>query len=73
MERVNQILEDMLEACVLECPQKWDDCLPLSQFLYNNSFQESIKMAPFDALYGRRCLLERKFSGRVAERTRPKS
>src|SRR5690242_19621610 len=54
-ERVNQILEDMLRACVLEFPQKWDDCLPLAEFSYNNSYQESIKMAPFEALYGRWC------------------
>jgi hypothetical protein len=54
-ERVNQILEDMLRACVLECPEKWDDCLPLAEFSYNNSYQEIIKMAPFEALYGRRC------------------
>jgi hypothetical protein len=45
----------MLRACVLEFPQKWDDCLPLAEFSYNNSYQESIKMAPFEALYGRRC------------------
>jgi transposase InsO family protein len=54
-ERVNQILEDMLRASVLEFPQKWDECLPLAEFSYNNSYQESIKMAPFKALYGRRC------------------
>jgi hypothetical protein len=54
-ERVNQILEVMLRACVLEYPQKWDECLPLAEFSYNNSYQESIKMAPFEALYGRRC------------------
>jgi hypothetical protein len=45
----------MLQACVLEFPQKWDECLPLAEFSYNNSYQESIKMAPFEALYGRRC------------------
>ena len=55
MERINQILEDMLCACVLAYPQKWDQCLPLAEFSYNNSYQESIKMAPFEALYGRRC------------------
>jgi hypothetical protein len=54
-ERVNQILEDMLRACVLEFPQKWDECLPLAEFSYNNSYQESIKMAPFEALYVRWC------------------
>jgi hypothetical protein len=50
-ERVNQILEDILRSCVLEFPQKWDDCLPLAEFSYNNSYQESIKMASFEALY----------------------
>jgi hypothetical protein len=46
----------MLRACVLDIPQKWDDyCLPLAKFSYNNSYQESIKMAPFEVLYGRRC------------------
>jgi hypothetical protein len=54
-ERVNQILEGMLRACVLDFSQKWDECLPLAEFSYNNSYQESIKMAPFKALYGRRC------------------
>jgi hypothetical protein len=54
-ERVNQILEDMLRAWVLEFLQKWDDCLPLAEFSYNNSYQESMKMAPFEALYGRQC------------------
>jgi hypothetical protein len=54
-ERVNQILEGMLRACVLEFPHKWDDCLSLVEFSYNNSYQESIEMAPFEALYGRRC------------------
>jgi hypothetical protein len=54
-ERVNQVLEDMLQACVLEFPQKWDEGVPLVEFSYNTSYQESIKMAPFEALYGRRC------------------
>jgi hypothetical protein len=54
-KRVNQILEDMLRARVLDFPQNWDDCLPLAEFSYNNSYQESIQMAPFEALYGRRC------------------
>jgi hypothetical protein len=54
-ERVNQIIEDMLRASVLEFPQKWDECLPLAEFSYNNNYQESIKMAPLEALYGRQC------------------
>ena len=54
-ERINQILEDMLRACALTYNQKWDECLPLAEFAYNNSYQESIKMAPFEALYGQRC------------------
>jgi transposase InsO family protein len=54
-ERVNQILEDMLRACVLQYDKHWDKCLPLAEFLYNNSYQTSLKMAPFEALYGRRC------------------
>jgi hypothetical protein len=39
----------------MEFPQKWDEYLPLVELSYNNSYQESIKMAPFEALYGRRC------------------
>jgi hypothetical protein len=54
-KRVNQILEDMLRVCVLAYSIKWDECLPLVEFSYNNSYQESIKMTPFEALYGRRC------------------
>jgi hypothetical protein len=51
-ERVNQIIEDMLHACVLMDGPKWDKHLPLAEFSYNNSYQESIKMSPFEALYG---------------------
>jgi hypothetical protein len=54
-ERVNQILEDMLRSCALNYSDTWDEWLPLAEFSYNNSYQESIKMAPFEALYGRRC------------------
>jgi transposase InsO family protein len=54
-EHVNQVLEDMLRACVMNYQDSWDKCLPLSEFSYNNSYQESLKMAPFEALYGRRC------------------
>ncbi|WVZ52235.1 hypothetical protein U9M48_003317 [Paspalum notatum var. saurae] len=55
VERVNQILEDMLRACALTYSTKWDDCLPLAEFAYNNSYQKSLEMAPFEALYGRQC------------------
>ncbi|WVZ89599.1 hypothetical protein U9M48_035979 [Paspalum notatum var. saurae] len=55
VERVNQILEDMLRACALTYSTKWDECLPLAEFAYNNSYQKSLEMAHFEALYGRRC------------------
>jgi hypothetical protein len=51
-ERVNQILEDVLRACVITFKGSWDKWLPLAEFSYNNSYQESIKMVPFEALYG---------------------
>jgi len=54
-ERVNQVLEDMLRACALSSKGSWVKWLPLAEFSYNNSYQESIKMAPFEALYGRKC------------------
>ena len=54
-ERVNQVLEDMLRACAISFPEKWDGCLKLAEFSNNNSYQESIRMAPFKALYGRKC------------------
>jgi hypothetical protein len=53
-ERVNQILEDMLRACILQYDTNWDKYLSLAEFSYNNSYQTSLKMAPFEALYGRR-------------------
>ena len=67
-ERINKILEDMLHSCVLSYKQKWDECLSLAEFSYNNSYQESIKMAPFEALYGRRCRTPLNWS-EVGERT----
>jgi hypothetical protein len=54
-ERVNQVLEDMLRAYVLQYDKNWDKYLSLAEFSYNNSYQTSLKMAPFEALYGRRC------------------
>ena len=54
-ERINQVLEDVLRACVISFLEKWDECLTLAEFSYNNSYQESIRMAPFEALYGKKC------------------
>jgi hypothetical protein len=55
IERVNQILEDMLKACALQYGRSWDKSLAYAEFSYNNSYQESLKMAPFEMLYGHRC------------------
>ncbi|KAL0551627.1 hypothetical protein IC582_010716 [Cucumis melo] len=54
-ERLNQVLEDMLRACALEFPGSWDSHLHLMEFAYNSSYQATIGMAPFEALYGRCC------------------
>ena len=54
-ERVNQILEDMLRACCIDYKTSWYEILPLVEFAYNNSYQAMIKMAPYEALYGRKC------------------
>nr|CAE05379.1 OSJNBa0022F16.3 [Oryza sativa Japonica Group] len=54
-ERVNQILEDMLRACALDFGGSWDKNLPYAEFSYNNSYQASLQMAPYEALYGRKC------------------
>jgi hypothetical protein len=45
----------MLRACALKNSGSWDRSLPYAEFTYNNSYQSSIKMAPFEALYGRKC------------------
>ena len=54
-ERTIQTLEDLLRACVLNFRGSWDSHLPLVEFSYNNSYHSSIDMAPFEALYGRKC------------------
>ncbi|GKA10441.1 putative reverse transcriptase domain-containing protein [Tanacetum coccineum] len=56
-ERTIQTLEDMLRACVIDFGKSWDRHLPLVEFSYNNSYHSSIKAAPFEALYGRKCRL----------------
>jgi len=54
-ERVNRVLEDLLRACILDFGGSWEDHLHLVEFTYNNSYQATIGMAPFEALYGRPC------------------
>jgi hypothetical protein len=54
-ERTNQVLEDMLRACALKDGGNWDKSLPYAEFSYNNSYHASLKMSPFEALYGRMC------------------
>ncbi|GJX38611.1 putative reverse transcriptase domain-containing protein [Tanacetum coccineum] len=54
-ERTIQTLEDMLRACVIDFGKGWDRHLPLVEFSYNNSYHTSIKAAPFEALYDRKC------------------
>ncbi|GJZ95532.1 putative reverse transcriptase domain-containing protein [Tanacetum coccineum] len=54
-ERTIQTLEDMLRACVIDFGKGWERHLPLVEFSYNNSYHASIKAAPFEVLYGRKC------------------
>jgi hypothetical protein len=54
-ERIIQTLEDMLRLCMLDFKGSWIRYLPLVEFIYNNSFQATISMAPYEALYGCKC------------------
>ena len=54
-ERVNRVIEDMLRMYVMDKPSKWEDYLHLVEFAYNNGYHASLKMSPFEALYGRKC------------------
>ena len=54
-KRTIQVLEDMLGACVLDHKGSWEEHLPLVEFPYKNSYQASIQMTPYEALYGRPC------------------
>ncbi|GJR48364.1 putative reverse transcriptase domain-containing protein [Tanacetum coccineum] len=54
-EHTIQMLEDMLRACAINFSGNWDTHLPLVEFSYNNSYYSSVKCAPFEALYGRKC------------------
>ena len=55
-ERMLQLLEDMLRACVIDFGGHWDQFLRLCEFSYNNNYHSSIDMAPFEALYERNLL-----------------
>jgi transposase InsO family protein len=52
IERVNQILENMLRTCALQYGRSWDKSLSYAKFSYKNSYQESLKIEPFEMLYG---------------------
>jgi hypothetical protein len=54
-EQVNRVIEDILRMYVMDKPSKWEDYLHLVEFAYNNGYQTSLKMSPFEALYGRKC------------------
>jgi hypothetical protein len=54
-KRSNQVIENMLRMCVMDKPSKWKDYLNLVDFAYNNGYQVSLKMIPFETLYGRKC------------------
>ncbi|GKB03840.1 putative reverse transcriptase domain-containing protein [Tanacetum coccineum] len=69
-ERTIQTFKDMLRACVIDFGSGWDKHLPLAEFSYNNSYYASIKAAPFEALYGRKCRSPNRL---LAARSRQKS
>jgi hypothetical protein len=54
-KRVNQVLEDMLRACVLTYHKNWEDSLAFAEFSYNNGYHTSLNRVPFEVLYGRKC------------------
>eukprot|EP00253_Pinus_taeda_P015903 PITA_15903 len=54
-ERVNQMVEDMLRAYVMQQPTRWEDYLHLVEFAYNNGYHTSTQMSPFEVMYGRKC------------------
>jgi hypothetical protein len=57
-ERVNQVIEDMLRMYVTDKPPKWEDYLRLVEFSYNNGYQASLRMSPFEALYGKSTIVQ---------------
>jgi hypothetical protein len=54
-KRVNQVMEDMLRMYVMDNQTHWEKYRPLVEFAYNNSFHSSIRMPPYETLYGRPC------------------
>ncbi|XP_043687589.1 uncharacterized protein LOC122638805 [Telopea speciosissima] len=56
-KRTIQTLEDMLRACTIDIQGYWDEHVSLIEFAYNNSYQPTIGMAPFEAQYGRSVIL----------------
>jgi hypothetical protein len=70
IEIVNQVLKDMLRSCVLTYGKNWEDSLAFAEFSYNNGYHTSLKKAPFEVLYGRKCrtpLMWSKVGDRVIE------
>ncbi|GKE87916.1 putative reverse transcriptase domain-containing protein [Tanacetum coccineum] len=63
-ERTIQTLEDMLCACVIDFRSSWYRHFPLVEFSYNNSYHASIKAAPYEALYGRKCRSPKSYADR---------
>eukprot|EP00253_Pinus_taeda_P010733 PITA_10733 len=55
MERVNQVVEDMLRACVMMKPTQWEEYLHLVEFAYNNGYHSSTQLSPFEVMYGQKC------------------
>eukprot|EP00253_Pinus_taeda_P005321 PITA_05321 len=62
-KRVNQVVEDMLRAYVMQQPTKWEDYLHLVEFAYNNGYHTSLLMSPFEVLYGWKCRTPWSWSG----------
>jgi hypothetical protein len=54
-ERVNRVIEDIMRMYVMDKPSRWEDYLHLVEFAYNNGYHASLKMSPFEELYGRKC------------------
>eukprot|EP00253_Pinus_taeda_P014522 PITA_14522 len=54
-EHLNQVVEDMLRACVMMKPTQWEEYLHLVEFAYNNGYHTSTQVSPFEVLYGRKC------------------